>query len=110
MAYNRSKGIEPNEISEILEPLHACLRELLESDRRGKTHLIEYTDKDVIAASLVYSHILGNRLVHHLTKEKASLERTKLLGNSYGEAIQKLTKGMSGVDLNDYYKGKGKGE
>ena len=110
MAYNRSKGREPLDISEVLEPLHACLRELLESDRQGKSHLIEYTDKDIAAATLIYAHVLGNRLAHNMMREKVSQGMSQHLATSYGGMIHSLTKSMAGIDINVIFNGKGKGQ
>lgn len=109
MAYNRSKGREPLDISEILEPLHACLGELLESDRQGKSHLIEYTNKDIVAATLIYAHVLGNRLTHNMMREKASLELSQHLASTYGNMIHNLTKSMAGVEISVIHNGKGEG-
>lgn len=92
-----------------MEPLHVCLRELLERDHQGKSHLIEYTDADVVAAALMFSHVLGNRLIHNLTREKVSLGMSQHLATTYGGMIQHLTKSMTGVDVNVFNNGKGKG-
>lgn len=105
MKYNIDKGKNTLEESEILEPLHSCLRELLERDRKGKGHLIEYTDNDVVAATLMYSHILSNRLAHKLNRENSSLKLSQELATSFGISIVNLTKTMSGVDIPEFYKG-----
>lgn len=109
MEYNRSSGGNTSEISEILEPLHTCLSELLERDRLGKSHLIEYTDKDVLAVSMMFAHVLGNRLIHNLTREKASLGLSQHLATTYGETIHNIVLSMSGLDVKVYNKGKEKG-
>lgn len=109
MAYNRSSGGNTSEISEILEPLHACLKELIERDHLNKSHLIEYTDRDVVAISMMYAHILGNRLIHNLTDEKASLGLSQHLATTYGNMIHDITESMSGVDVRVYSNSKGKG-
>jgi hypothetical protein len=105
MTYNIDKGGNTSEESEILEPIHACLRELLERDRLGKGHLMEYTDHDVVAATLVFSHILGNRLAHKLTRENVNLDYSKELATGFGISIINLAKMMSGVDVATLYKG-----
>ena len=104
--YNVSKGGNTLEESEILEPLHACLRELLERERLGKSHLMEYSDDDVIATALLFSHIMGNRLVHNLTDENVSIGMSQKLAVEYGAQIQLLTLSMSGVDLSNAFKDK----
>lgn len=101
--YNISKGENSMEESEILEPIHTCLRELLELERKGKSQNYEFTDHDIVAATLLYSHILGNRLIHNLTDERASIGLSKHLGSTYGDAIQVLTKQMTGVDIKVMY-------
>lgn len=86
--------------SEILEPLHNCLREVLELDTKGKGAEIVYTDNDVLAAALMFGHVLGNRLMHKLTDEKASIGLSRHLATTYGESIAVIAKQMSGVDIN----------
>ena len=105
--YNISKGENTMEESEILEPVHKCLRELLDLEKKGKSQNYEYTDHDIVAATLLYSHILGNRLIHRLTDERASIGLSKHLGKTYGEAIQLLTKQMTNVDISVVYNEKG---
>jgi hypothetical protein len=87
------------EKSEILEPLHACLREILERDRYNNPDLIKYTDEDVKAATLFFSHILGNRLYHNLVDEKVSIGLSKKISTDYAESILVLARQMSGVDM-----------
>lgn len=91
------------EISEVLEPLHHCLRELLERERKGISQSIVYTDDDVMAATLMYSHILGNRLVSKLTEEKVSLGMSSNTGRHFSTLINEVTLGMSNIDPSRYY-------
>lgn len=106
--YNVNKGENTSEESEILEPLHKCLRELLSLEQSGTGKGgMEYTDHDIVAATLLYSHIMGNRLIVNLKEEKASIGLAQHLAGTYGEAIQVLTKQMTAVDINVIYKGKG---
>jgi len=106
--YNAAKGgITPDE-TELLEGLHSTVRECLERDRLGKTHLIEYTESDVIAVTLLYAHILGNRLIHHLTREKTGIGLANELAQHYASIINEVTLGMGRVDTSVYYKGRDK--
>lgn len=91
--------------SEILEPLHDCLKEILEREKHGGVNII-YTDSDVAAATLMFSQVLGNRLVATLKEEKASIGLSQHLAQTFGEQIQVMAKQMSGVDLSVIYKGK----
>lgn len=94
------------EISEILEPLHNCLRECIERDDDAKGHLMIYTDADVVAATLMFSHVLGNRMAHKLTNMKSDQASIKKMAQDSGERIRLITKHMSGVNLAEYYKRK----
>ncbi len=94
------------EQTEILEPLHNTLRELLELESQGKSQDLEYTDDDIIAATLVYTHVTGNRLIHWLTEEKASIGIAKILSANMALQITTLTKQITNVDVSKYYKGK----
>jgi hypothetical protein len=102
--YNVSKGGNTLEESEILEPIHTCLRELLEVDKQGKGHLIQYTDHDIVAITVLFSNILGNRLIHKMTDEKVSLGFSQATAKSYGRMIQELALAMTGVDLIEHFK------
>lgn len=97
------------EESEILEPLHNLLRELLAQDDARKSHLIEYTDTDVIAAHLTYGHILGNRLAHRLGQQGVSAEMATSMARDYARFMTLLTKLMADLDIAEYYR-RDKGE
>lgn len=101
--YNVSKGENTLEESETLELLHKCLREAMDLEKRGLLKNVVYTDHDVAAATLMYSHVLGNRLIHTLMDERTSIRLSQHLGKTYGEAIHLLTRQMSGVDINITY-------
>lgn len=104
--YNVAKsGNTPNE-SEILEPLHACLRELLEYQRQGKDGSIIYTDDDVIAITLLYSTILGSRLANILASEKVGITLAVEMSRHYAALVNETTQGMSRVNTSAYYKGR----
>lgn len=109
MVYNRSSNEDGLGISEILEPLHTTLTELIDKDRQGKSHLIEYTDRDIVAAALLFAHITGNRLIHNLTKQEASIPLTQHLASTYGGMIREITKAMTGIDVDVFNNGKGQG-
>lgn len=102
--YNVSKGNNTLEESEILEPLHACLREVLEMERQGRGLNYRYTDHDVIAASLMYATILSNRLIHHLKDEKAGIGLANEVGQHYTALIREITLGMTGIDTSTFFK------
>ena len=89
--------------SEILEPLHAVANELTEVDRRGKAHLIEYTELDVIAATVVFTHIMANKKAHHYADIAGSkdLERISKEMTEYGVRIRTIVQEMTGVDLRE---------
>ena len=89
--------------SEILEPLHRLARELIDVDARSKSHLLEYTDDDVMAAVLVFGHILINRKAHALERDGISEEEGAKVMERYGEKIHDLTLGMTGVNIQTYY-------
>lgn len=104
--YNVNKGKNTLEESEILEPIHYCLRELLERQKNGKPES-GFTDHDVVAITLLYSIIMGDRLVEQLKEEKVGLEIAQDLSDYFAVAIQQTTLGMSKVNVRDYYKEKG---
>ena len=92
------------EESEILEPLHNCLRELLARDEAKKNHLIEYTDADVIAAHLMYTHIMANRFAHRSGRERLPMETVQFIAQNYAAQIRLTTKQMANLDIAEYYK------
>lgn len=92
------------EESEILEPLHHCLRELLARDEAKKSHLMEYTDADVIAVHLMYTHIMGNRFAHRSGRNRIPIETTTFLAQNFAAQIRLTTKQMAALDIAEYYK------
>lgn len=109
MQYNINKGGNTLEESEILEPLHACLRELLERDRLGKTDSMRYTDHDIVAVTLMYSHVLNNVFRNRLRDTDIDDEIMIELITGFGVEIFNLTRTMSKVDLSNFYKNSKKG-
>lgn len=105
--YNVNKGKNTLEESEILESVHYSLREILERQRVGKPYT-GYTDHDVIAITLLYSIVMGDRMVEQLKDEKVGLEVAQNLSDYFASVIQATTLGMSRVNVKDYYKEKGK--
>lgn len=91
--------------SEILEPLHRLANELAEVDNKGKAHLIEYTKLDVIAAAMVFTHIMANKKAHQYVQLSGvkDLDTVTLEMEDYGKRIRQLVLDMTSVDL-------GKGE
>lgn len=97
----------PADISEILEPVHTCLRELLEREKKGMSQSVVYTDDDVMAAALLFTHVTGNRLVHQLTEEKVGIGMASKLAKHYSALINEITDSMSGINPATYYKDEG---
>lgn len=108
--YNVNKGKNTFEESEILEPLHTCLRELLELEKQGRGVNNEYTDHDIIAATLMYATVLGNRMYHNLKNEKASIGMASDMSQHYTALIREVTLGMSGVDTSTFFKERNKND
>lgn len=105
--YNVNKGQNTTEESEILEPVHTCLREILEHQQKGKP-ITGFTDHDVIAITLLYSMINGDRLVEYLKEEKIGLSAAQHLSDHFANVIQENTLAMTQVNVKDYYKNRGK--
>lgn len=102
--YNVNKGNNSLEESEILEPLHTCLRELLELEKQGRGLNYTYTDHDVIAATLMYVTVLSNRMLHKLKDEKVSIGMATDLAKHYNALVHEVTLGMSGIDTSTFFK------
>ena len=92
------------EESEILEPLHTCLREILELEKQGRGLNNSFTDHDIIAATLMYATVLANRMIHNLEDEKASIGIARDMSQHYSALIREVTLGMSGIDTSTYFK------
>lgn len=95
--------IIPNEKSEILEPLHVVAAELMEVERRGKPHTIEYTRLDVIAATATFINIMVNRKVHDYTRQRPEPTKETIIREMEGftEEIANIVYKMTGVNLNE---------
>lgn len=107
MAYNVSKGKNTLEESEILEPIHNCLRELMEYDKQKKAHLLQFSDHDIVAITLLYSQVCGNRLGHNFGGENITPELMKEIANNFGRLIQDLTLAMTRVDVVGHFNEEG---
>ena len=107
MPYNISKGENTLEESEILEPLHACLREVMEYDKQKKAHLLRFTDHDIVAVTLLYSQVCGNRLGHNLASEGINEKLLREIANNFGRFIQELTLAMTRVDVVGHFNEEG---
>lgn len=94
--------------SEILEPVHHAVASLIDLEANGKGMQEPYTDSDVIAVSLLYSLVLGNRLYYILDDQKASLTMAKSLSEHFSSVVQETTFAMSGINMKTYYKERGK--
>ena len=86
--------------SEILEALHDTAMELLLTEETGKSRLIEYTKHDVIAASLVFMHILSNIAAHRYSRNGVfDLAAVELEMKEFHTDIKEIVNEMTGVDL-----------
>lgn len=91
----------------MLEPLHLVAEELIEREKRGKAHSIEYTDYDVVASTVVFLQILASRKAHSYFKEATEsaeltdLDKVKTEMEEYGKRINQLVRDMTGIDLNE---------
>ena len=92
--------------TEMLEPLHNVAVEVSDIDRRGKAHLLEYTELDVVAAAVVFTHIMANKKAHSQVEITNVKDFEKVVGEmrDYGIRIRQLVKEMTGVDLNENIK------
>lgn len=92
-----------NQKSEILEPLHDVALELSKVDSENKSHLIEYTKLDIIAAAIVFSHILANKKAHIYQKTATMSDMQKITDQmeEYGERIRALVYEMTEIDLRE---------
>lgn len=68
---------------------------------------VEYTDRDIIAATLMYAHVLGNRQLLNLMDERASIGLSQHLTESFGQTVHLLTKQIADVDVNAVYNKEG---
>ena len=87
--------------SEILELLHSVAEEVSELDAKKKSHLLEYTELDVIAAAVVFTHVMANRKAHQYVRIAGpkDLDRAADEMSSYGKRIKDLVNEMTNVDL-----------
>ena len=80
--------------TEKLESLHRLAEEIIRDDEAGREAL-QYTRDDVIAATVVFSHIMGARFVQYLEHEKVGIKAgrrlTKDLGNRIGGVVSFAT-------------------
>lgn len=102
--YNTNKGKSTLEESEILEPLHTCLREVLELEKQGRGLNYRYTDHDILAVTLMYATVLSNRMIHNLKDEKASIGIATDMSHHYTALIREVTLGMTKIDASNYFK------
>lgn len=92
-----------NKRSEILEPVHHVAEEIADMQERDIVHSIEYTKLDVIAATIVFSHVLANIKANQYIKDnegKATAQMKQDMFN-YGAQIHKIVKDMTGIDLKE---------
>lgn len=90
--------------TESLEPLHHLVAELIRQEQLGKGTSEPYTDSDIIAVTLLYSILLGNRLYYQMDNHKATMALAKQVSEHFSTIIQETTYGMSGIDMQTYYK------
>lgn len=96
------KGTE--DWSEVLEPIHHVVRELIEKESKTEGQSEPFTDSDVIAVTLLYSMVMGNRFYYELDSEKVGLGFAQKMSNHFSKTIQDTTMAMSGLDVKKYYK------
>lgn len=104
MPYNVSIGGNTANESEILEPIHACLRELAAWDKAKKSHLLKYTDDDIVAATMLYIAVVANRLIHTLSEEQVNAKYSKEIVENYAENIRQLTEAITRVNVTNHFK------
>lgn len=98
MNYNRNKDND-SKITEMLEPIYSCLDELQQRESNGNIGNIRFTDKDIIAVSLTFCSILGNRFAYKLIDEGATAKIAESSSIHYGRLIREIVIGMSDVEL-----------
>lgn len=102
--YNiKRDGATLNE-SEILGPLHYCVRECLDNDINSKSHHIEYTDHDVVAATLMLVHICTNRLIHDMERNQVPLRFAAKTAGNYADLLYRQVRSMTGIDVRKHFK------
>lgn len=85
-------------MTEALEPVHRLVSEILERESRGQK-TTGYTNMDVSGVALLYTHVLGSRLVEKLDDQRASIGLAQSISDNFQENIISLTKFASDVDL-----------
>ena len=96
------------EMTEYLEPLHHVAREVVELEATNKAFYYEYYDEDVMAAVLVFNHVLANRKIHFHNKINKPMDQSTAELKLYGEQLRALVEYMTGIDTQTYYKDKGR--
>ena len=89
--------------SEILEPLHALAYELIDVDARQKGFLIEYTEDDIMAAAIVFNHIIQNKRIH--IESRTNIKLSDAIENSkhFGQELHEFILKNTGVNTKTYY-------
>lgn len=98
------------QITEYLEPLHQVAREVVDIEARNKSYFYEYLDEDVMAAVLVFNHIMASRKIHHHHKINKPINQANEELMVYGEQLRALVEYMTGIDTQTYYSDKKKKE
>jgi len=84
--------------TEKLEPIHRLAEEIMRDDAAGKLPL-HYTHDDIIAVTVVFSHIMGARFVQYLEKEKIGLGASRKLTQGLGAKISDTVMYATDVDI-----------
>lgn len=90
--------MRPIQMTEKLEPLHHLAEEILGDDAKGKFPL-KYTKDDIVAATVVFSHVMGAQFTHVMIDEKVPLGVSRHLAQHLGTEVQHLVKYATKVDI-----------
>lgn len=87
--------------SEILEPIHDVALELSEIDKLNNVHQIKYTELDVIAATVVFIHVLANQKAHYYVNKDETTDSEIITEEmqEYGKRIYNIVEDMTGIDV-----------
>lgn len=85
--------------TEKLESIYRLADEIMRDDAAGKMPL-QYTRDDVIAVTVVFSHIMGARFVQYLEEEKVGIGASRKLTQSLGAKISDTVKYATDIDVN----------
>lgn len=85
-------------ITEKLESLHRLAEEIMQDDAEGKFPM-KYTKDDVLAATVVFSHVMGAQFSHYMIDEKMPIGASRHLTQHLGAEISKTVKYATTIDV-----------